>query len=277
MPLAAAIALPELAPVRARLQALEIAAQSHVDHAGDRAAAVVGGGGAGVDLDALDRGQRDAVEVGVAVEREAVERAPAGAAQSARPTPAVDQDQGAPGAQAAQVDRRAAVAEMGIAGAARTGHRQARQQLAQRHQAGGAQRLAVQHPRRRRTGTRGRRRTLGEHVGGPPRHRRRSQDQGHHGHRNDTFHPISSRRIVREHAANARTARAGKSSQGILRPPPGGLAPHEHRWRPGHRVQEAGLAEPVGMAPAGTGCAPCPRRPDRRFGAAASRSGTAPG
>lgn len=180
VPLATAIALAELAPVRAGLQAFDIAAQADVDHAGDRAAAMVCCGGAGVDLDALDRGQRDAVQVGVAAEREAIECARAGPAQSARPAPAVDQDQGSSGAQATQVDRRAAVAGMAIAGAARPGHRQARQHLAQRHQAGGAQRLAVQHPRRSRTGARVRRRAQGEHVRGPGRHRRRGQPEGDH-------------------------------------------------------------------------------------------------
>src|SRR5690606_36426319 len=78
------------------LDAFEVVLQDEVDHAGDGVSAVHGRGAAGDGVDALDQGQRDGVGVDHAFE---VERHHAAA---------VDQHQRTVGAQAAQVDGRAA-------------------------------------------------------------------------------------------------------------------------------------------------------------------------
>src|SRR5690606_6880712 len=76
--------------------AVEVLAQDDVDHAADRVGTVHGRSAVGQDLDALDRGQRNRVDVGTA----------RGGHRRGRGTTAVDQHQGAARTQATQVDGR---------------------------------------------------------------------------------------------------------------------------------------------------------------------------
>src|SRR5690606_37057176 len=79
----------------ADLDAVEVLAGDDVHHAADRVGTVHGRSAVGQDLDALDRSQRDGVEVG----------AGRGSHRVGRGATAVDQHQGTAGAQATQVDR----------------------------------------------------------------------------------------------------------------------------------------------------------------------------
>src|SRR5690606_14588685 len=85
-----------LAVAVTQLGAVEVLAQDDVDHAADGVGAVHRRSAVGQDLDALDRGQRDGVDVGARGGRHRVGRG----------ATAVDQHEGTAGAEAAQVDRR---------------------------------------------------------------------------------------------------------------------------------------------------------------------------
>src|SRR3546814_3287586 len=104
---------------------LEVLAQDQVDHAADRVGAVDRRGAVGEHFDALDSGQRDGVEVGTG----------AGGERRLRGAVAVDQDQGALAAEAAQVGERA-----GLGRASRL-----RAELADRVEVGGTQVRSKEH------------------------------------------------------------------------------------------------------------------------------------
>src|SRR5690606_31181488 len=82
-----------LAVAVTQLGAVEVLAQDDVDHAADGVGAVHRRSAVGQDLDALDRGQRDGVDVGARGGRHRVGRG----------ATAVDQHEGTAGAEAAQV------------------------------------------------------------------------------------------------------------------------------------------------------------------------------
>src|SRR5690606_22185016 len=126
-----------LAVAVAQLGAVEVLAQDDVDHAADRVGAVHGRGAVGQDLDALDRGQRDRVEVS----------AGGGGHRVGRGATTVDEDQGAAGAHAAQVDGGQRLG--GAAGlrleVAEGGEGAVTQHVGDRHVTGGVDGRAVDH------------------------------------------------------------------------------------------------------------------------------------
>jgi len=134
--LGVAAAHRRVAAAVAHLATLEVLAQDDVDHAADGVGAVQRRGAVGQDLDPFHRRQRDGVEVGRGAGARRVRRAAA-----------VDQHQGAVGADAAHVHlrHRLGAAARARAEAAERGEGAVAQQLGHRDVAAGVDRGAVDH------------------------------------------------------------------------------------------------------------------------------------